>query len=149
MTHQGILNFLLKLAANFKISMFRSDSDNSLSSEPTNQFLAGMSKLPQFNSGSADHAAPGLSDKDNNKNLLLAMLWLQRHREIMSLQQNETQTKQQQHQVSDFRASHVSPISVEILTQFPAAPLLYNVIFSCSKREQKSREVTELSSFSD
>ena len=40
------------------------------------------------------------SEKDNNKNnLLLAMLWLQRHREIMSLsQQNDTTTK-----VSDFR----------------------------------------------
>jgi hypothetical protein len=31
------------------------------------------------------------SEKDNNKNnLLLAMLWLQRHREIMSLSQQNT-----------------------------------------------------------
>ena len=33
------------------------------------------------------------SEKDNNKNnLLLAMLWLQRHREIMSLSQQNTDT---------------------------------------------------------
>ena len=89
----------------FSNSNFRSDSENSLSSEPSSQFLA-MSKLPPppFNGAGGPTGMPaGLTEsmeKDNNKNnLLLAMLWLQRHREIMSLsQQNDTTSK-----VSDFR----------------------------------------------
>lgn len=83
----------LQLARSLENDTQRSDSENSLSSEPSSQFLA-MSKLPPpFNNGAG---IPGgmtetSSEKDNNKNnLLLAMLWLQRHREIMSLSQQNT-----------------------------------------------------------
>ena len=67
----------------------RSDSENSLSSEPASQFLA-ISKLPQFN---GLHDTSSSMEKDSNKNnLLLAMLWLQRHRELMSRSQQTDST---------------------------------------------------------
>lgn len=66
---------------------YRTESE----AEP-NQFMA-MSKLHPFGNGLGNMMSSDSStslEKDNNKNnLLLAMLWLQRHREMMSLQQSD------------------------------------------------------------
>ena len=85
----------MKYLIQYPVIYSRSDSENSLSSEPSSQFLA-MSKLPPpphpFNGAGINAGMTETSsEKDNNKNnLLLAMLWLQRHREIMSLSQQNT-----------------------------------------------------------
>ena len=75
---------------------FRPESENS--SESSSQLMS-----PTGSSGSKPSLFPGLpspannsDDKDSSKNnILLAMLWLQRHREIMNMssQQNESKVR--------------------------------------------------------
>ena len=67
--------------------LHRSESESSLNSDVTSQLLA-MSKL----SNGLTSPAPSMTeDKDSNKNnLLLAMLWLQRHRELLNFGQQHS-----------------------------------------------------------
>ena len=95
------INFL---ASNIlqSLNYFRSESENSLNSDATSQLLA-MSKLSN-NGLSSPTSPPSMTeDKESNKNnLLLAMLWLQRHREMMNFgQPNPVNPQQQQHQPTE------------------------------------------------
>lgn len=84
------------------MNYFRSESENSLNSDATSQLLA-MSKLSN-NGLSSPTSPPSMTeDKESNKNnLLLAMLWLQRHREMMNFgQPNPVNPQQQQHQPTE------------------------------------------------
>ena len=78
------------------LNYFRSESENSLNSDATSQLLA-MSKLSN-NGLSSPTSPPSMTeDKESNKNnLLLAMLWLQRHREMMNFGQPNPVNPQQQ-----------------------------------------------------
>ena len=83
------------------LNYFRSESENSLNSEATSQLLA-MSKLSNGLSTS-----PSMTeDKESNKNnLLLAMLWLQRHREMMNFGQHSPSTTTPSSQPTETKVS--------------------------------------------
>ena len=95
------------------LNYFRSESENSLNSDATSQLLA-MSKLSN-NGLSSPTSPPSMTeDKESNKNnLLLAMLWLQRHREMMNFgQPNPVNPQQQQHQPTESKVRKFRDISL-------------------------------------
>ena len=91
---------------------FRSESENSLNSDATSQLLA-MSKLSN-NGLSSPTSPPSMTeDKESNKNnLLLAMLWLQRHREMMNFGQPNPVNPQQQQQPTESKVRKFRDISL-------------------------------------